>query len=498
MFPTIDGKVVAGPTAVDHEDKERLVGASRGAARRSCPKAIAMYPPLADAEPVARLRRAAAGRARRQLPDRRLAAPARGWSTSPRSAPRADRVARRSPSALRDRRRAGRRARPRRRSNPGAPTVARPVVAANGRDRADASTGRRMTLLLGHRRGHVRRQGGAVRRRAAAASRGAAREGARATPARAGSSRMPRRCSPRGRRGGRGARATPPGEVVACGLDHQGESVLAWDAETGRPLTPIVTWQDKRSQEVLDRLEADGRADEVRERSGMPLDPYFSAGKLDLAARARRGRRRARATPARCASAPSTRSSATGSAPASPPTPRPPRAPSSALRSGIPRLLEIFGVPRRARCRRSRTRPAISARCATPRWPVELPLRARCVDQQAALAGAGCVEPGLVEGDLRHRRVRARPRRRRAARARRRAAPHGGLAGRRARSSGRSTAACSPPARCSSGSAATSGSRPTRPRSPPPRPRSRTRAACGCCRRSPGSARRGGAPTRAR
>jgi len=85
-----------------------------------------------------------------------------------------------------------------------------------------------------------------------------------------------------------------PGEVVACGLDHQGESVLAWDAESGQPLTPIVTWQDKRSQEVLDRLEREGRADEVRERSGMPLDPYFSAGKLawllehdDAVARAR-------------------------------------------------------------------------------------------------------------------------------------------------------------------------------------------------------------------
>src|SRR5919204_1375481 len=74
--------------------------------------------------------------------------------------------------------------------------------------------------------------------------------------------------------------ADAPDDVVACGLDHQGESVLAWDAETGRPLTPIVTWQDKRSQEVLDRLEAEGRAEAIRERSGMPLDPYFSAGKL--------------------------------------------------------------------------------------------------------------------------------------------------------------------------------------------------------------------------
>jgi len=71
-----------------------------------------------------------------------------------------------------------------------------------------------------------------------------------------------------------------PEEITACGLDHQGESVLAWDAESGRALTPIVTWQDKRSQVVLDRLEAEGRGDEVRQRSRMPLDPYFSAGKL--------------------------------------------------------------------------------------------------------------------------------------------------------------------------------------------------------------------------
>jgi glycerol kinase len=69
-------------------------------------------------------------------------------------------------------------------------------------------------------------------------------------------------------------------DEVLCGLDHQGESVLAWEADSGRPLTPVVTWQDKRSQEVLDRLERDGLATEVSERSGLPLDPYFSAGKL--------------------------------------------------------------------------------------------------------------------------------------------------------------------------------------------------------------------------
>src|SRR5215218_1683803 len=67
-----------------------------------------------------------------------------------------------------------------------------------------------------------------------------------------------------------------PGEVAACGLDHQGESVLAWDAETGRPLTPVVVWQDKRQTELLATLDEGP----IRERSGLPLDPYFSAGKL--------------------------------------------------------------------------------------------------------------------------------------------------------------------------------------------------------------------------
>src|SRR5215213_1586907 len=67
-------------------------------------------------------------------------------------------------------------------------------------------------------------------------------------------------------------------EVVACGLDHQGESVLAWDAETGKPLSPIVVWQDKRSQEGLDRM-ADAE-EEIQSLSGLPFDPYFSAAKL--------------------------------------------------------------------------------------------------------------------------------------------------------------------------------------------------------------------------
>jgi glycerol kinase len=184
-------------------------------------------------------------------------------------------------------------------------------------------------------------------------------------------------------------------EVVACGLDHQGESVLGWDATSGEPLTPVVTWQDKRSQEVLDRLEADGRADEVRQRSGMPLDPYFSAGKLawllehdDAVARARD------AGTLRIGTVDSFLCDRLGAGFATDP--------STASRTQLgapdwdPELLAIFGIPADALPEIADTAGDLGT-LRHDSWPVELPLRARCVDQQAALAGAGCVEPGLVK-----------------------------------------------------------------------------------------------------
>jgi glycerol kinase len=184
-------------------------------------------------------------------------------------------------------------------------------------------------------------------------------------------------------------------DIDACGLDHQGESVLAWDAETGKALTPVVTWQDKRSQEVLDRLETDGRADEIRERSGMPLDPYFSAGKLAwLLEHDERVAKAVDAGTARLGTVDSFLCDRLGADFATDS--------STASRTQLgapqwdPALLEIFGVPREPL-------PAIMDTAGDlgtlhqESWPVELPLRARFVDQQAALAGAGCVEPGRVK-----------------------------------------------------------------------------------------------------
>jgi glycerol kinase len=184
-------------------------------------------------------------------------------------------------------------------------------------------------------------------------------------------------------------------DEVVCGLDHQGESVLAWDTESGDPLTPIVTWQDKRSQEILDRLVRDGGADEVRERSGMPLDPYFSAGKIAWLLEHDEGVGRARdAGTLRIGTVDSFLCDRLGAGFRTDP--------STASRTQLgapdwdPRLLELFGVPREILPEIADTAGDLGVlRHAS--WPVELPLRARCVDQQAALAGAACVEPGRTK-----------------------------------------------------------------------------------------------------
>jgi glycerol kinase len=69
------------------------------------------------------------------------------------------------------------------------------------------------------------------------------------------------------------------GPVDAIAISNQGESCLAWDAQTGEALSPVIVWQDSRTAEALSRL---GSPAEQRSKAvcGLPLDPYFSASKL--------------------------------------------------------------------------------------------------------------------------------------------------------------------------------------------------------------------------
>ena len=67
---------------------------------------------------------------------------------------------------------------------------------------------------------------------------------------------------------------------TVIGIANQGETVVAWDARTKRPLYNAIVWQDNRTHNTIERLRSDGVENLTRERAGLPLDPYFSAAKL--------------------------------------------------------------------------------------------------------------------------------------------------------------------------------------------------------------------------
>jgi len=74
--------------------------------------------------------------------------------------------------------------------------------------------------------------------------------------------------------------ANAAGAAVAIGIDNQGESCLAWDANSKEALSPVIVWQDKRTSACIEELKDMGHESEILARAGLPLDPYFSAAKL--------------------------------------------------------------------------------------------------------------------------------------------------------------------------------------------------------------------------
>jgi len=70
------------------------------------------------------------------------------------------------------------------------------------------------------------------------------------------------------------------GTVDCIGIGNQGESCLAWDAQTKQAITPVIVWQDNRTAEAIEKYKVEGAEALTLERAGLPLDPYFSASKL--------------------------------------------------------------------------------------------------------------------------------------------------------------------------------------------------------------------------
>ncbi len=71
----------------------------------------------------------------------------------------------------------------------------------------------------------------------------------------------------------------PPGSIATIGISNQRETVLAWDRTTGQPLGPAVIWQCRRTADFCQHLRERGLEPFLRERTGLTIDPLFSASK---------------------------------------------------------------------------------------------------------------------------------------------------------------------------------------------------------------------------
>ncbi|MCB0360449.1 MAG: glycerol kinase, partial [Bdellovibrionales bacterium] len=68
--------------------------------------------------------------------------------------------------------------------------------------------------------------------------------------------------------------------LLAVGITNQRETVVCWDRHTGRALGPAIVWQCRRTASRCEELRAKGQSDFIRQRTGLVIDPYFSATKM--------------------------------------------------------------------------------------------------------------------------------------------------------------------------------------------------------------------------
>jgi len=196
------------------------------------------------------------------------------------------------------------------------------------------------------------------------------------------------------------AGGVPLRELAGIGITNQRETTVVWERASGRPLHRAVVWQDRRGAAQTDLLRSSGLEPLIRERTGLLLDPYFSASKLSwllehvegLRARAERGEV--------CFGTVDSwlvfrlsggRSHVTDLSNAS-------RTMLFNIRELCwdEELLRIFGVPR-AMLPEPLPSTALFGRTEASLLGAELPITGVAGDQQAALFGQGCFEPGMAK-----------------------------------------------------------------------------------------------------
>ena len=71
-----------------------------------------------------------------------------------------------------------------------------------------------------------------------------------------------------------------PADVAGIGITNQRETTIVWDRETEEPVYNAIVWQDRRTSEYCDSLKAEGKTEWIREKTGLIIDAYFSATKI--------------------------------------------------------------------------------------------------------------------------------------------------------------------------------------------------------------------------
>ncbi|MAR94798.1 MAG: glycerol kinase [Gammaproteobacteria bacterium] len=69
-------------------------------------------------------------------------------------------------------------------------------------------------------------------------------------------------------------------QIEACGITNQRETTIVWSKKTGKPIYPGIVWQDRRTNETCNQLKSEGHEEDIKARTGLVLDPYFSATKI--------------------------------------------------------------------------------------------------------------------------------------------------------------------------------------------------------------------------
>jgi len=189
-------------------------------------------------------------------------------------------------------------------------------------------------------------------------------------------------------------------DVTAIGITNQRETTIVWDRASGRPIHRAIVWQDRRTADACARLKADGAEPLVRQRTGLLLDPYFSGTKLawlldnvpGARERAERGELAFgtvdcfllwRLTGGRVHATDVTNASRT-------------------LLLDIHRgdwddeLLRLFGIPR-ALLPEVRDSSGVFGTTEPDLFGAAIPVAGLAGDQQAALVGQACFEPGMAK-----------------------------------------------------------------------------------------------------